>query len=448
MVRQFVSCSIWSAKRPITRGLSKVTTTIKLGDQEVVWTVRGAPRRYWDYERRRRSAARGLRRTASAAERRQGDQRVQKERLPKIETAFSQFPDADDLLTAVVLEAKSKRVIITRGEGETTPGGEAIRFVRNALAENARPASACAAAPVLRMTRGREGRPAPDPTPGRSGGGADPNDGAVRSLVGGFDFGKNQFNHVTRRAGNPVRRSSRSSILAALEKGINLDHRHQRRAFSSSRRRRPAARTGSQNYDGKFEGPMRVRTALLAKIEEHGLHPRAALDRAELYARRTTSPSSALIRSSTAYLTLALGAGSDQSNADGRRVLGVRQRRLPRQTYFIKKASPIRRAPSSSRPNRRWSRARTPSRRSTHQRVHHDHHAARRVARWHRRQGDGARPWRPGWKTGTTNDSVDAWFAGSISRWWASPGLASTSRSRLANARPVAALRRRSGSTT
>ena len=51
-------------------------------------------------------------------------------------------------------------------------------------------------------------------------------------------------------------------------------------------------------------------------------------------------------------------------------------------------------------------------------------------------------------KTGTTNDSVDAWFADSISRWWASRGLALTSRSHWGTRRPVAALRCRSGSTT
>ena len=50
-------------------------------------------------------------------------------------------------------------------------------------------------------------------------------------------------------------------------------------------------------------------------------------------------------------------------------------------------------------------------------------------------------------KTGTTNESVDAWFSG-CPRWWRPRGWASTSPSRWARARPAAASPCRSGWTT
>ena len=51
-------------------------------------------------------------------------------------------------------------------------------------------------------------------------------------------------------------------------------------------------------------------------------------------------------------------------------------------------------------------------------------------------------------KTGTTNESVDAWFSGYTPRWWRPRGWASTSPSRWARARPAAASPCRSGWTT
>ena len=51
-------------------------------------------------------------------------------------------------------------------------------------------------------------------------------------------------------------------------------------------------------------------------------------------------------------------------------------------------------------------------------------------------------------KTGTTNESVDAWFSATRPRWWRPRGWASTSPSRWARARPAAASPCRSGWTT
>ena len=91
----------------------------------------------------------------------------------------------------------------------------------------------------------------------------DPNDGAIHALIGGFDFQKNQFNHVTQAWRQPGSSFKPFIYSAALEKGFTPATIINDAPLSFS-----AAQTGSQlwepkNFDGKFEGPMRLRTALV-----------------------------------------------------------------------------------------------------------------------------------------------------------------------------------------
>lgn len=90
----------------------------------------------------------------------------------------------------------------------------------------------------------------------------DSNDGAIRALVGGFDFYKNQFNHVTQAWRQPGSSFKPFIYSAALEKGFTPATIINDAPLSFS-----ATQTGSQlwepkNFDGKFEGPIRMRTAL------------------------------------------------------------------------------------------------------------------------------------------------------------------------------------------
>ena len=48
----------------------------------------------------------------------------------------------------------------------------------------------------------------------------DPHDGAIRALVGGFEFGRNKFNHVTQALRQPGSSFEPFIYSAALEKGI------------------------------------------------------------------------------------------------------------------------------------------------------------------------------------------------------------------------------------
>ncbi len=48
----------------------------------------------------------------------------------------------------------------------------------------------------------------------------DPNDGAIRALVGGFDFYRNKFNHATQAYRQPGSSFKPFIYSAALEKGF------------------------------------------------------------------------------------------------------------------------------------------------------------------------------------------------------------------------------------
>jgi penicillin-binding protein 1A len=90
----------------------------------------------------------------------------------------------------------------------------------------------------------------------------DPRDGAIRALVGGFDFNKNKFNHVTQAWRQPGSGFKPFIYSAALEKGFTPST-----IINDAPLFFDSGVTGGQpwapkNYDGKFEGPMPLHTAL------------------------------------------------------------------------------------------------------------------------------------------------------------------------------------------
>jgi len=92
---------------------------------------------------------------------------------------------------------------------------------------------------------------------------ARPNDGAILSLVAGFDFDRNKFNHVTQAFRQPGSSFKPFIYSAALEKGFSPAT-----VVNDAPLYFDAGQTGGdvwepKNYDGKFEGPMRLRTALM-----------------------------------------------------------------------------------------------------------------------------------------------------------------------------------------
>src|SRR5262249_17389921 len=136
----------------------------------------------------------------------------------------------------------------------------------------------------------------------------DPQDGAIRALVGGFDFCRNKFNHATQAWRQPGSSFKPFSYSAALEKGFTAAT-----VIPDEPVVLEAEQTGSQrwepkNFDGKFEGPMRMRTALTKSKNMVSIRILEAIG--PKYAQDYVARFGFEPERIPAYLTMALGAGS------------------------------------------------------------------------------------------------------------------------------------------
>lgn len=182
-----------------------------------------------------------------------------------IDDALNERPDNDNLMSAVVLEASPRKVVAVRQDGvpfEIT--GEGLRAVASGLSEKAGPNIKIRPGAVVRVVRQdeKDWHITQLPEVEAAFVAMDPRSGAVRALVGGFDFQKNKFNHVTQAWRQPGSSFKPFIYSAALEKGLSpMTVVNDAPLFYS------AGETGGKpwepkNYDGKFDGPMSVRRAL------------------------------------------------------------------------------------------------------------------------------------------------------------------------------------------
>ena len=137
----------------------------------------------------------------------------------------------------------------------------------------------------------------------------DPQDGAVTALVGGFDFGKNKFNHVTQAWRQPGSSFKPFVYSAALEKGFTPASIVEDEPISMS-----ASENGSdkawepKNFDSKYDGPIRLRTALTKS--KNMVSIRVLQKIGARYAQDYITKFGFLRKDHPAYLTMALGAGN------------------------------------------------------------------------------------------------------------------------------------------
>ncbi|WP_334135461.1 penicillin-binding transpeptidase domain-containing protein, partial [Tepidimonas sp.] len=172
--------------------------------------------------------------------------------------------DNDPFLSAVVLSVQPNRVVVVRGDD--TPieiTGNGLEAVRSALAANAPPNIALRPGAVVRIARvGQSWVLTQLPEVEAAFVAVDPRDGGIRALVGGFDFERNKFNRVTQSQRQPGSSFKPFIYSAALEKGIMPAT-----VVNDAPLFFPASVTGGKpwepkNYDGQYDGPMTVRTAL------------------------------------------------------------------------------------------------------------------------------------------------------------------------------------------
>jgi len=91
----------------------------------------------------------------------------------------------------------------------------------------------------------------------------DPQTGAILALVGGFDFYKNKYNHVTQAQRQPGSVFKPFIYSAALEKGINAASLvNDAYLYITAKELGSNENWEPQNYNEKFSGPIRLRDGL------------------------------------------------------------------------------------------------------------------------------------------------------------------------------------------
>ncbi|HSW26417.1 MAG TPA: penicillin-binding transpeptidase domain-containing protein, partial [Burkholderiaceae bacterium] len=191
-----------------------------------------------------------------------------------------------------------------------TVTGEGLRPVTSGLAERAPPKNRIRPGAVVRAIRGAKGDWSLTQQPEVEGAFVSmrPTDGTVRAMVGGFDFDKSKFNHVTQAWRQPGSSFKPFIYSAALEKGFTP-----MTVINDAPLFFDATATGSQpwepkNYDGKFEGPMPLRQALAKSKNMVSIRILQAVGPA--YAQDWITRFGFEAEKHPAFLTMALGAGT------------------------------------------------------------------------------------------------------------------------------------------
>lgn len=383
-----------------TRGLN-VYTTLNAGDQEAAYTA--LRRGIMDYERRQHY--RGPEKFVALPS---GEG---PEVEDAIDEALASHPDNGDVLAAVVLEATAKKVVVARANGDVIEvTGDGLKPVQSGLSDKAAPNIKIRRGAVIRISKGAKSWEITQ-LPEVEGAfvALDPRSGAIKALVGGFDFDKNKFNHAAQAWRQPGSSFKPFIYSAALEKGFTPAT-----VINDAPLFFDAGTTGGQpwepkNYDGKYDGPMTMRTGLAKS--KNMISIRILQSVGPKTAQEWVSRFGFDAEKHPAYLTMALGAGSVTpmqmaaaysvfANGGYRVHPWLITKVTDHKGRVISETTP----PTLDETNRAIDARNAFVMNSLLQEVTRSGTAARAQATLKRTDLAG--------KTGTTNDSVDAWFAG------------------------------------
>ncbi|MCX8521534.1 MAG: penicillin-binding protein 1A [Rhodoferax sp.] len=383
-----------------TRGLN-VQTTIHSTEQDAAY--KALRKGIMDYERRQ--IYRGPEKFITLPN-------AQQEIEDAVDEVLDEHPDNGDIQSAVVLEADPKQIKALRSGGETLEiTGEGLKPAQSGLSDKAQPTIRLRPGAVIRVVKTPKGSWEITQLPEVEGAfvAMDPRDGAIHALVGGFDFAKNKFNHVTQAWRQPGSSFKPFIYSASLEKGFTPAT-----LINDTPLFFDAGITGGQpwepkNYDGTFDGPMTMRRGLAKSknmISIQILHSIGTL-----YAQEWIGRFGFDADKHPPYLTMALGAGSvtpmQMASAysvfanGGLRINPWLIRKVTDQRGKVLVAPPAMAATESQRtiePRNAFLMS------SLLQEVTRSGTAAKAQATLKRPDVYG--------KTGTTNDAMDAWFAG------------------------------------
>jgi penicillin-binding protein 1A len=228
-----------------------------------------------------------------------------------LEDLLGDDTDSDGIQLAVILDIDARgATLFAKGIGTVSVGADGLRFAQRMIGDKAPADRRLRRGALTRVQRDAAGNwhilQLPQVEAALTS--VDTATGAILALVGGFDFSRNKYNHVTQAYRQPGSSFKPFVYSAALEKGFTPAT-----VISDAPLSFDAAETGSttwepKNYDGTFDGPITMRTALTKSKNMvsirilQAIGPQYAQDYVTRFGfeRKLIPP----------YLTMALGAGS------------------------------------------------------------------------------------------------------------------------------------------
>lgn len=233
-----------------------------------------------------------------------------------LEDALQEVVDSADLIPAVVMSMSSKIVrAYVKGGQAAEISGEGLKFAQVKPNDNVALNRQIRVGSLIRVQKDESGawKIVQLPQVEAAFVSGSPRDGAIYSLVGGFDFNLNQFNHVTQAWRQPGSSFKPFIYSAALEKGFTPasvinDAPLTDAPLLVDEEQASSTTWQPKNFDGTFDGPIRMRQALVKSKNLASVRILQAIT--PQYAQDYITKFGFEASKHRPYLTMALGAGS------------------------------------------------------------------------------------------------------------------------------------------
>ena len=180
-----------------------------------------------------------------------------------IDEFLQKFPSSEGLISAVVTAVSPKLIKADLATGESVEiSGEGLRLAASALQAKANRDLKIRVGALIRVMQDRKGKWSVTQTPEVEAAyvSLNANNGAYRALVGGFDFNRKKFNHVTSGWRQPGSSIKPFVYSAALEKGFSPETLINDVPLSETTDE--LLTWDPRNDDGQYDGPIEMQQAL------------------------------------------------------------------------------------------------------------------------------------------------------------------------------------------
>lgn len=230
--------------------------------------------------------------------------------IDRMDEEVIKFQDSGDLLPGIVLKASTREVTVyLHGGNIITIKGDGLRFAQRMIGNRTNPNGQIRRGAVIRVQQTASGsyriRQLPEVEAALVS--VDPNNGAIKSLVGGFDFTRNRFNHVSQAWRQPGSSFKPFVYSAALERGFTPTTMINDAPLVVDPALVGGQKWEPKNYDGSFSGMISMRSALT--FSKNLVSVRILQSITPEFAQQYLGRFGFKPEKHPAYLTMALGAG-------------------------------------------------------------------------------------------------------------------------------------------